>query len=209
MIFASGTPVSNSMTEMFTLQRYLQLAKLREKKLQMFDAWAGNFGEKVTAMELAPDGSGYRQKERFAKFFNLPELLTMFREFADIQTAEMLKLPVPNCDFETITSPPSDELLELVTELVKRSEAIRNGRTDPRIDNMLKITNDGRLAALDIRLINPGAPDLPDSKLNTAAGKIVEIWEETKPDKLTQLVFSDLSTPTGKGFNVYDDLRPS
>ena len=207
MVYATGTPISNSMTELFTLMRYLMPDRLAQLGLQVFDAWAADFGEVVSAMELAPDGSGYRQKERFSRFFNVPELMTLFREFTDVQTAAMLNLPVPECEFMTEVSPASDELLEYIGELMETAELIRTGQIDPTEANMLTITSNGRMAALDIRLVKPDAPDLPDSKINRAVDNIYTIWDENRDEKLTQLVFSDLSTPTKNGFNVYDDIK--
>ena len=206
--FATGTPVSNSMVELYTMQRYLQYAELEKRNLQNFDAWASTFGETVTAIELAPEGTGYRAKTRFAKFYNLPELLAMFKEVADIQTSDMLNLPVPKANYENVVVKPTELQKEMVAELAERAERVRNKMVDSSIDNMLKITNDGRKLALDQRLMNEILPDDPNSKVATCAKNIYRIWEENKDQKLTQLVFCDLSTPHNDGkFNVYDDLK--
>ncbi|MBO5348559.1 MAG: DEAD/DEAH box helicase family protein [Clostridia bacterium] len=209
-VFATGTPISNSMGELFAMQKYLQLDRLREMGLEHFDEWASTFGEVVNSFEIAPDGSGFRTKARFAQFFNIPELMTLFKEVADIKTSKMLDLPVPKLkggDYKTIVAPKSNELGEYVDKLAERSEIIRNG-CDPRIDNMLLVTNDGRKAALDLRMIDPNMPDLPNSKINMAVENIYKVWLENKEDKLTQLVFCDLSTPKYDGtFNVYDDIK--
>lgn len=206
--FATGTPISNSMTELYTNMRYLQYNKLQELGLGQFDAWASSFGETQTAIELAPEGTGYRAKTRFAKFFNLPELIALFKESADIQTPDMLKLPVPEVDYENVVLKPSDYQKDIVSSLAERAEAVRNREVDSTIDNMLKITNDGRKLALDQRLINPMLPDEETSKSNMCVEKAFEIWEQTKEQKSTQLIFCDLSTPKGDGnFNVYDDIR--
>ena len=209
-VFATGTPISNSMGELFAMQKYLQIDRLREMGLEHFDEWASTFGEVVNSFEIAPDGSGFRTKARFAQFFNIPELMTLFKEVADIKTSKMLNLPVPKLkggDYKTVVAPKSVELGEYVEKLAERSETIRNG-CDPRIDNMLLVTNDGRKAALDLRMIDPTMPDLPDSKINMAVENIYRIWLENKEDKLTQLVFCDLSTPKNDGtFNVYDDIK--
>ena len=209
-VFATGTPISNSMGELFAMQKYLQLDRLREMGLEHFDEWASTFGEVVNSFEIAPDGSGFRTKARFAQFFNIPELMTLFKEVADIKTSKMLNLPVPKLkggDYKTIVAPKSVELGEYVEKLAERSEIIRNG-CDPRIDNMLLVTNDGRKAALDLRMVDENMPDLPDSKINMAVENIYRIWLENKEDKLTQLVFCDLSTPKSDGtFNVYDDIK--
>ena len=208
VIFATGTPISNSMVEMYSLQRYLQYNALQQNGLQHFDAWASTFGETVTAIELSPEGSGYRAKTRFAKFYNLPELMAMFREKADIQTADMLKLPVPKANFHNIIIPPSEMQKEMVVELAERAERVRNKMVDSHEDNMLCITNDGRKLALDQRLMNPMLPDDNGSKSAIAAENIFRHWDEGKAEKLTQLVFCDLSTPKADGsFNVYDDIR--
>jgi putative helicase len=206
--FATGTPVSNSMVELYTMQRYLQYAELEKRNLQNFDAWASTFGETVTAIELAPEGTGYRAKTRFAKFYNLPELLAMFKEVADIQTSDMLNLPVPKANYENVVVKPTEIQKEMVADLADRAERVRNKMVDSSIDNMLKITNDGRKLALDQRLMNEILPDDPNSKVATCAKNIYRIWEENKDQKLTQLVFCDLSTPHNDGkFNVYDDLK--
>jgi hypothetical protein len=206
-VFATGTPISNSMVEMYTVQRYLQYEVLVENDLQHFDAWASTFGETITAIELAPEGTGYRAKTRFAKFYNLPELMSMFRTIADIKTGDMLNLPVPQADFHTVVIKPSEFQKEMVAELAERTERIRNG-IDPQIDNMLLVTNDGRKLALDQRIINPMLPDDPEGKAATCANNVFRIWEESKDNRSTQLIFSDLSTPHGDGnFNVYDDMK--
>ena len=209
-VFATGTPISNSMGELFAMQKYLQLDRLREMGLEHFDEWASTFGEVVNSFEIAPDGSGFRTKARFAQFFNIPELMTLFKEVADIKTSKMLDLPVPKLkggDYKTIVAPKSNELGEYVDKLAERSEIIRNG-CDPRVDNMLLVTNDGRKAALDLRMIDPNMPDLPNSKINMAVENIYKVWLENKEEKLTQLVFCDLSTPKNDGtFNVYDDIK--
>lgn len=207
-IFATGTPISNSMVEMYTIQRYLQYRNLQETGMQHFDAWAANFGETITAIELSPEGSGYRAKTRFAKFYNLPELMAMFKETADIQTADMLKLPVPKANFHTEVISPSELQQEMIKGLAERAEEIRNGSVDPSVDNMLKITNDGRKLALDMRLINPLAMDDENGKTSVCARNVFATWERTAQQRGAQLVFCDLSTPKGDGaFNVYDDLR--
>ena len=208
VIFATGTPVSNSMVELYTMQRYLQYNTLKENNLQHFDAWASTFGETITAIELAPEGTGYRAKTRFAKFFNLPELMAMFKEVADIQTADMLNLPTPTPHYQTIAVQPTEIQKDMVKELAERAEKVRNKMVDPSVDNMLKITNDGRKLALDQRLINPMLPDDENSKVSSCANEVLKIWEETKDIKGTQLVFCDLSTPKNDGeFNVYSDIR--
>ena len=208
VIFATGTPISNSMTEMYTLMRYLQYNTLLEKKLTHFDAWASTFGETTTAIELAPEGTGYRARTRFAKFFNLPELMSMFKEVADIKTSGQLHLPVPEAKFETVVAKPSDIQKEMVQELSKRAADIHSGAVDASVDNMLCVTNDGRKIGLDVRLMNPMLPDDPNSKLNVCVQNVLKIWEEGKEQKLTQLLFCDLSTPKNDGnFNVYDDIR--
>ncbi|MDR2043322.1 MAG: DEAD/DEAH box helicase family protein [Clostridium sp.] len=207
-VFATGTPISNSMVELYTMQRYLQYKTLVQNGLQHFDAWASTFGETVTAIELAPEGTGYRAKTRFAKFYNLPELMSMFKMTADIQTADMLQLPVPKANFHTEVIKPSKWQQDMVAELAERAEVIRKGDIDPRIDNMLKVTNDGRKLALDQRLINEMLPDDPNGKVAVCAANVFRIWDENKEKRSTQLVFSDLSTPHGDGkFNVYDDLK--
>lgn len=208
IIFATGTPISNSMVELYTMQRYLQYGELEKRHLQQFDAWASTFGETVTAIELSPEGTGYRAKTRFAKFFNLPELMAMFKEVADIQTSDMLNLPVPKANYHNIVIEPSEIQKELVKELSERAERIRNRMVDSSIDNMLKITNDGRKLALDQRLSNEMLEDFDKSKVATCADNIYDIWDKTNPNKSAQLVFCDLSTPHNDGkFNVYDDLK--
>ena len=207
-VFATGTPVSNSMVELYSVQRYLQYDTLAQNGLQHFDSWASTFGETVTALELAPEGTNYRAKTRFAKFYNLPELMQMFREVADIQTADMLKLPVPKVNYHNIKTKPSEIQTEMVASLAKRAEKVRARLVEPNIDNMLKITNDGRKLALDQRMIDPMLPDDPDSKVNACVDNVYRIWEEHAATKATQLVFCDLSTPKNDGtFNVYDDMR--
>lgn len=208
VIFATGTPVSNSMVELYTMQRYLQYDALVDRNLQHFDAWASTFGETVTAIELAPEGTGYRAKTRFAKFYNLPELMMMFRQIADIQTADMLKLPVPKANFHNIAVKPTEQQKEIVTSLGERAEKVRNKMVDSSVDNMLLITNDGRKLALDQRLTNEMLPDDPNSKVSICVNNVYDIWERTTPQKSTQLIFCDLSTPHNDGkFNVYDDIR--
>lgn len=207
-VFATGTPVSNSMVELYSVQRYLQYDTLAQNGLQHFDSWASTFGETVTSLELAPEGTNYRAKTRFAKFYNLPELMQMFREVADIQTADMLKLPVPKVNYHNIKTKPSEIQTEMVASLAKRAEKVRARLVEPNIDNMLKITNDGRKLALDQRMIDPMLPDDPDSKVNACVDNVYRIWEEHADTKATQLVFCDLSTPKNDGtFNVYDDMR--
>ena len=207
-VFATGTPVSNSMVELYSVQRYLQYDTLAQNSLQHFDSWASTFGETVTALELAPEGTNYRAKTRFAKFYNLPELMQMFREVVDIQTADMLKLPVPKVNYHNIKTKPSEIQTEMVASLAKRAEKVRARLVEPNIDNMLKITNDGRKLALDQRMIDPMLPDDPDSKVNACVDNVYRIWEEHADTKATQLVFCDLSTPKNDGtFNVYDDMR--
>ena len=208
IIFATGTPVSNSMTELYTMQRYLQYPELVRRNLHLFDSWASMFGETVTAIELAPEGTGYRMKTRFAKFYNLPELMTMFREVADIQTADMLKLPVPEASYEVVHVKPSEIQKKLVQGLAERAEKVRNGNVNPRQDNMLLITNDGRKLALDQRLTNELLPDEPESKVNACVDQVYRAWYDGKEERLTQLVFCDLSTPKTDGsFSVYNDMR--
>lgn len=230
VIFATGTPVSNSMTELYTMQRYLQYDTLKRKGLAHFDCWASTFGETVTAIELAPEGTGYRARTRFAKFFNLPELMAMFKETADIKTADQLHLPTPTPHFENISVKPSEYQQEMIQALSERAAQVHSGSVDPKVDNMLKITSDGRKLGLDQRLINPLLPDDPGSKVNACVQNVFRIWREGQADKLTQLLFCDLSTPTGKApavkddaakdaafietgelpadrFNVYDDIR--
>ena len=208
VVFATGTPVSNSMTELYTVMRYLQYSTLQQKKLTHFDCWASTFGETTTAIELAPEGTGYRARTRFAKFFNLPELMSMFKEVADIKTSDQLHLPVPEAKFETVVAKPSEIQKEMVQELSKRAADIHSGIVDASVDNMLCVTNDGRKIGLDVRLMNPMLPDDPNSKLNVCVQNVLKIWEEGKEQKLTQLLFCDLSTPKNDGnFNVYDDIR--
>ena len=208
VVFATGTPVSNSMTELYTVMRYLQYSTLQQKKPTHFDCWASTFGETTTAIELAPEGTGYRARTRFAKFFNLPELMSMFKEVADIKTSDQLHLPVPVAKFETVVAKPSDIQKEMVQELSKRAAEIHSGTVDASVDNMLCVTNDGRKIGLDVRLMNPMLPDDPNSKLNVCVQNVLKIWEEGKDQKLTQLLFCDLSTPKNDGnFNVYDDIR--
>ena len=210
IIFATGTPVSNSMTELFTMQRYLQYETLRKQNLTNFDAWASVFGETVTAIELAPEGTGYRARTRFAKFYNLPELMNMFREVADIKTADQLHLPTPNAHYETVVVQPSEIQKRMVQELSKRAAKIHGGAVDPHIDNMLKVSMDGKKLGLDQRLINPMLPDDPGSKVNACVGNVMRIYREGSEQKLTQLIFSDMSTPKNgqeKEFSVYDDIR--
>ena len=208
VVFATGTPVSNSMTELYTVMRYLQYSTLQQKKLTHFDCWASTFGETTTAIELAPEGTGYRARTRFAKFFNLPELMSMFKEVADIKTSDQLHLPVPVAKFETVVAKPSEIQKEMVQELSKRAAEIHSGAVDASVDNMLCVTNDGRKIGLDVRLMNPMLPDDPNSKLNVCVQNVLKIWEEGKDQKLTQLLFCDLSTPKNDGnFNVYEDIR--
>ena len=208
VVFATGTPVSNSMTELYTVMRYLQYSALQQKKLTHFDCWASTFGETTTAIELAPEGTGYRARTRFAKFFNLPELMSMFKEVADIKTSDQLHLPVPETKFETVVAKPSEIQKEMVQELSKRAAEIHSGAVDASVDNMLCVTNDGRKIGLDVRLMNPMLPDDPNSKLNVCVQNVLKIWEEGKDQKLTQLLFCDLSTPKNDGnFNVYEDIR--
>ena len=208
VVFATGTPVSNSMTELYTVMRYLQYSTLQQKKLTHFDCWASTFGETTTAIELAPEGTGYRARTRFAKFFNLPELMSMFKEVADIKTSDQLHLPVPEAKFETVVAKPSDLQKEMVQELSKRAARIHSGTVDASEDNMLCVTNDGRKIGLDVRLMNPMLPDDSNSKLNICVRNVLKIWEEGKDQKLTQLLFCDLSTPKNDGnFNVYEDIR--
>lgn len=208
VVFATGTPVSNSMTELYTMQRYLQYDELEKNNLQHFDSWASTFGETVTAVELSPEGDKYRAKTRFSKFYNLPELMAMFKEVADIKTADMLDLKVPEAEYETIVTKPTDEQKEVLKGISERADRVRDRRVEPEEDNMLKITNDGKKLALDQRLINPLLPDDPDSKVNVCVKNIFSIWDKTKDNRSTQLVFSDMSTPKNDGsFNVYDDIR--
>jgi len=208
IVFATGTPISNSMTEMYTMQRYLQYETLRRQGLTHFDAWASTFGETITSIELAPEGTGYRAKTRFARFYNLPELIAMFKQVADIQTADMLNLPVPTVNYHNVAMKPSEHQKDMVASLAERAERVRNGMVEPTVDNMLKITNDGRKLALDQRLVNGMLPDNEESKVNACMDNIYRVWEEGEEKKLTQLVFCDLSTPHNDGtFNVYDDLK--
>ena len=208
IVFATGTPVSNSMTELYTMQRYLQYESLKKNNLEHFDSWASTFGETVSAFELSPEGTGYRVKTRFSKFYNLPELMSMFKEVADIQTADMLNLPTPEAHYEVIKTLPSEEQKEILKSLSERADDVRNRVVEPDEDNMLKITNDGKKLALDQRLINPLLPDNPDSKVNVCVKNVFAIWDKTKDDRSTQLLFSDMSTPKGDGeFNIYDDIR--
>ena len=206
--FATGTPISNSMTELYVMQRYLQNSKLQNMGLGLFDSWASTFGEVVTSIELAPEGTGYRAKSRFARFYNIPELMNMFKEIADIKTSDQLKLPVPEAEYETVVLKPTEQQKEIVESLGERAEVVRNGGVDASVDNMLKITNDGRKLALDQRLVNELLPDNPESKIAVCAEKSYEIWKDTAAQKSAQLIFCDLSTPKGDGsFNVYDDLK--
>ena len=208
IVFATGTPVSNSMTELYTMQRYLQYESLKKNNLEHFDAWASTFGETQSAFELSPEGTGYRVKTRFSKFYNLPELMSMFKEVADIQTADMLNLPTPEAHYEVIKTLPSEEQKEILKSLSERADDVRNRVVEPDEDNMLKITNDGKKLALDQRLINPLLPDNPDSKVNVCVKNVFSIWDKTRENKSTQLLFSDMSTPKGDGeFNIYDDIR--
>ena len=208
IVFATGTPVSNSMTELYTMQRYLQYGTLQQKSMSHFDAWASTFGETTTAIELAPEGTGYRARTRFAKFFNLPELMNLFKEVADIKTADQLNLPRPTAHYETVVVKPSAYQQKMVQALSERAAAVHSGAVEPSVDNMLRITSDGRKLGLDQRLMNPLTPDDPDSKMNACVDNVLRIWNETKEDNLTQLIFCDMSTPKGDGsFNVYDDIR--
>ena len=208
VVFATGTPVSNSMTELFTMMRYLQHDLLVQKGLAHFDCWASTFGETVTAIELAPEGTGYRARTRFAKFFNLPELMNLFKEAADIKTADQLHLPTPEAIIHNVLAKPTEIQKEMVQELSRRAAAVHSGTVDASVDNMLKITSDGRKLGLDQRLINPLLPDEPQSKVNLCVENIAQIWKEGAADKLTQLVFCDISTPKWDGsFNVYEDIR--
>ncbi|MDU7926259.1 MAG: helicase-related protein, partial [Finegoldia magna] len=208
VVFATGTPISNSMTELYTMQIYLQYDDLKARGLEHFDAWASTFGETENTFELSPEGTGYRQKTRFSKFYNLPELMSMFKEVADIKTSDMLNLPVPEANFEVIKTKPTEEQKEILEAISERADAVRNNQVEPTEDNMLKITNDGKKLALDQRLINPLLPDDPNSKVNVCVKNIFSIWDKTKENSSTQLVFSDMSTPKGDGeFNIYDDIR--
>ena len=197
MIFATGTPISNSMTEMYTMQRYLQYGTLQRNNMTHFDAWASTFGETSTAIELAPEGTGYRARTRFSKFFNLPELMSMFKEVADIKTADQLNLPTPTPHYETVVVQPTEIQKAMVQSLSERAGKVHSGSVDPRVDNMLKITSDGRKLGLDQRLINPLLPDDPSSKVNACINNIFRIWQDGADDRLTQLVFCDISTPKG------------
>lgn len=208
IVFATGTPVSNSMTELYTMQRYLQYESLKKNHLEHFDSWASTFGETQSSFELSPEGTGYRVKTRFSKFYNLPELMSMFKEVADIQTADMLNLPTPEANYEVIKTEPSEEQKEILKSLSERADDVRNRVVEPDEDNMLKITNDGKKLALDQRLINPLLPDNPESKVNVCVKNVFAIWDKTKESRSTQLLFSDMSTPKGDGeFNIYDDIR--
>ena len=207
-VFATGTPVSNSMTELYTMQRYLQHDALKRNGMSHFDCWASTFGETVTSIELAPEGTGYRARTRFARFFNLPELMTLFKETADIKTADVLNLPTPETVYHNVVAQPTEIQKELVQKLSERAADVHSGNVEPNVDNMLKITSDGRKLGLDQRLINPMLPDEPGSKVNLCVENIARIYREGDADKLTQLVFCDLSTPKGDGsFTVYDDIR--
>ena len=207
-VFATGTPISNSMVELYTIQRYLQYETLQRNGLQHFDSWASTFGETITAVELTPEGTGYRAKTRFAKFYNLPELMAMFKEVADIQTADMLNLPTPEAHYHNVAVKPSDFQKDMVEELGKRAEKIRGGMVDASVDNMLKITNDGRKLALDQRMLNPMLPDFEGSKVNACVDNIYQIWQDNAEKKSAQLVFCDLSTPKSDAeFSVYTDIR--
>ena len=206
--FATGTPISNSMTELYTNMRYLQYDLLQNLGLGNFDSWAATFGETQTSIELAPEGTGYRAKTRFSKFFNLPELISLFKESADIQTADMLKLPVPKAEYENVVLKPSEHQKAMVKSLADRAELVRNGVVEPQTDNMLKITNDGRKLALDQRLINELLPDEETSKVSACVERAFSIWQQTIEQKSTQILFCDLSTPKGDGtFNIYDDIK--
>ena len=216
VVFATGTPVSNSMTELYTMMRYLQHDTLEKKHLNHFDAWASTFGETTTAIELAPEGTGYRARTRFAKFFNLPELMNLFKEAADIKTSDQLHLPVPDATYHNVVAKPTEIQQVLVQELSERASKVHAGVVDPSVDNMLRITSDGRKLGLDQRIINPNLPDDPMSKVNLCVDNIFTIWQENMADRLTQLVFCDLSTPKGKTtdnttdekpFTVYEDIR--
>lgn len=206
IVFATGTPISNSMTEMYTIQRYLQYGTLKQMGLEHFDSWASTFGETVTAIELAPEGKGYRMKTRFSKFYNLPELVAIFKEYADIKTSDMLALPTPTAHYHNISVPASSIQKEILEDLAERAEKIRDGNVDPCEDNMLKITNDGRKLALDQRLINPLLPEFEGSKVNECVKNVLEIYQKTSDKKLTQLIFCDISTPRNT-FNIYGEIR--
>ena len=208
IVFATGTPISNSMTELYTVQRYLQYDTLCRYDLQHFDAWASTFGETVTAVELAPEGTGYRTKTRFSRFYNLPELMNMFKEVADIKTSDMLNLPVPEAHYHNVSVKPSEFQKKIVEDLSLRADRVRNGMVDASQDNMLKITNDGRKLAMDQRLISENLPDHEGSKVNACISNIYRIWDESREKRSAQLVFCDISTPKNDGsFNVYDDIR--
>ena len=210
VVFATGTPISNTLAEMYTMLRYLAPEMLAERKVEHFDSWAANFAEAVTSLELAPDGSGYRMHTRFAKFINLPELLSVFRTVADVQTADMLNLPRPDLENgrpAIDAAPASPELKAFIRTLTERAERLKKERVDPAVDNMLKITGEGRKAALDMRLVDPGAEPEEETKIDRAVSRIVKIWKATQNERSTQLVFSDLSTPDPERFNVYDDVR--
>ena len=207
VVFATGTPISNSMTEMYSIQRYLQYDRLQEMGMEHFDCWASRFGETVTALELAPEGTGYRARTRFSKFFNLPELMAMFKEIADIKTADQLHLPTPEVEYHNIVCQPTGYQKEMVKALSKRAEKVHNRQVDVRVDNMLKITSDGRKLGLDQRVLNTALPDEPDTKVNRCVENVLRIWSQGEKDRLTQLVFCDLSTPNGKGFTIYEDIR--
>ena len=208
VVFATGTPISNTMVEMYTMQKYLQYGTLHRNELIHFDSWASTFGETVTAIELAPEGTGYRAKTRFAKFYNLPELMTMFKEVADIQTADMLNLPVPHANYHNVVLKPSEIQKDMVDGLAKRAEKVRSGMVNSSQDNMLVITNDGRKLALDQRLMNELLPESETGKVAACAQNVFEIWQRTAPQRSTQMIFIDLSTPRNDGhFNVYDAIR--
>ena len=208
IVFATGTPVSNSMSELYTMQRYLQYDDLKKKGLQNFDAWASTFGETISGMELSPEGNKYKIKTRFSKFYNLPELMSMFKDVADIKTSDMLNLETPKANYETILTKPSEEQKEILNTLSARADDVRNGSVDPEKDNMLKITNDGKKLALDQRLTNELLPDDENSKVNVCVRNVFSIWEKTKENKSTQLIFCDMSTPKENGeFNIYDDIK--
>jgi len=208
VIFATGTPITNSMAELYTVQRYLQYDTLQKIGMTHFDSWASTFGETTTSIELSPEGTGYRARTRFAKFQNLPELMNLFGEVADIKTADTLELPRPKANFKTVVVPPTDIQREMVQELSARAKAVHEKKVEPTEDNMLKITSDGRKIGLDQRLMNPMLPDDPGSKVNACMENVYRIWEDTAPDRLTQLVFCDFSTPNKDGrFNVYDDMK--
>ena len=206
IVFATGTPISNSMTEMYSIQRYLQYDRLQEMGMGQFDSWASRFGETVTALELAPEGTGYRARTRFSKFFNLPELMNIFKEIADIKTADQLNLPVPEVEYHNVVSEPTKFQKAMVHELSKRAEKVHGG-IDPHIDNMLRITSDGRKLGLDQRIINPMLPDDPETKVNKCVANVLKLWKEGDADRLTQLIFSDISTPSGKSVGDSEDAQ--